>query len=206
MPLHISLFSLYQCFFKGFFIFFLQRALLQNLEFRPFTAWFINCQRGTDQCSVWLPSILPSEWKLFFSLSFYLYTHFFVCTFSVFFLQPFYFFRPLATIFYHYFQLSPSFHSYRQYTNTHLPTGSTLRNVCMLPQFLSNRANRQTALWREERKLHMDFDTLHAVIQIQTFFQRKQALPLSSPSSNCPLREESYATAFCKRLDRVRHF
>ncbi len=96
----------------------------------------------------------------FFPLSLYLYTHFFVCTFSVFFLQPFYFSQPSSTIFYHYFQLSPSFHSYRLYTNTHLPTGSTLRNVCRLPQLLSNRANRQTTLWREERKLHMDFDTL----------------------------------------------
>lgn len=67
------------------FLFFLstQRALLQNLEFRPFTAWFINCQRGTDQCSVWLPSILPSEWKLLF-LYLSICIHNFLCVHSLF--------------------------------------------------------------------------------------------------------------------------
>ncbi len=126
-----------------------------------------------------------------FSLSFYLYTQFFVCTFSVSFLQPFYFSRPSATIFYHYFQLSPSFHSYRQYTNTHLPTGSTLRNVCRLPQLLSNRANRQTALWREERKLHMDFHTLPCCYLDRNFFLEKTSpAPLLSIQQLPTLRRE----------------
>ncbi len=99
-----------------------------------------------------------------FSLSFYLYTQFFVCTFSVSFLQPFYFSRPSATIFYHYFQLSPSFHSYRQYTNTHLPTGSTLRTfVGYLSCWATEQTDRQHSGEKRENST-WTFIPFHAVI------------------------------------------